>query len=104
MTAAVMGAGMWGTTFAQVLWDAGTPAMLWGRRPDLVASINERHENPDYLPGISLPAGLTASAEPDRVLMGDGRQQTRHGADRAPLETQPPAGAQSADRRAYQLA
>ncbi|HXF22617.1 MAG TPA: NAD(P)H-dependent glycerol-3-phosphate dehydrogenase, partial [Streptosporangiaceae bacterium] len=63
-----MGAGMWGTTFAQVLWDAGTPAMLWGRRPDLVASINERHENPDYLPGISLPAGLTASAEPDRVL------------------------------------
>jgi len=68
VTAAVMGAGMWGTTFAQVLWDAGTPAMLWGRRPDLVASINERHENPDYLPGISLPAGLTASAEPDRVL------------------------------------
>jgi glycerol-3-phosphate dehydrogenase (NAD(P)+) len=70
VTAAVMGAGMWGTTFAQVLWDAGTPAVLWGRRPDLVATINERHENPDYLPGITLPAGLTASAEAGRVLDG----------------------------------
>src|SRR5450755_3061386 len=65
-----MGAGMWGTTFAQVLCDAGTPVRLWGRRPDLVASINSRHENPDYLPGITLPAQLTASAEPARVLDG----------------------------------
>ena len=32
VSAAVMGAGMWGTTFAQVLCDAGTPAVLWGRR------------------------------------------------------------------------
>ena len=47
-----MGAGMWGTTFAQVLCDAGTPVRLWARRPDLVATINARHENPDYLPGI----------------------------------------------------
>ena len=58
-----MGAGMWGTTFAQVLCDAGTPVALWGRRPNLVTTINSRHENPDYLPGITLPAELTASAE-----------------------------------------
>jgi glycerol-3-phosphate dehydrogenase (NAD(P)+) len=63
-----MGAGMWGTTFAQVLCDAGTPVRLWGRRPGLVATINARHENPDYLPGITLPAELTASAEADWVL------------------------------------
>src|SRR5580698_9917187 len=63
-----MGAGMWGTTFAQVLCDAGTPVRLWGRRPDLVATINARHENPDYLPGITLPAGLTASADAGWVL------------------------------------
>jgi len=65
-----MGAGMWGTTFAQVLCDAGTPVTLWGRRPDLVAAINSRHENPDYLPGITLPAELTASADAARVLDG----------------------------------
>ena len=63
-----MGAGMWGTTFAQVLCDAGTPVTLWGRRPDLVATINARHENPDYLPGIALPAELTATADAGRAL------------------------------------
>ena len=70
-----MGAGMWGTTFAQVLCDAGTPVSLWGRRPDLVATINARHENPDYLPGIALPAELAASAEaadPARATRYDG--------------------------------
>jgi glycerol-3-phosphate dehydrogenase (NAD(P)+) len=72
MKAAVMGAGMWGTTFAQVLCDAGTPATLWGRRPGLVATVNERHENPDYLPGITLPPGLTATADPARALHGAG--------------------------------
>ena len=72
MKAAVMGAGMWGTTFAQVLCDAGTPATLWGRRPELVAVINDRHENPDYLPGITLPAALAATADPARALRGAG--------------------------------
>jgi glycerol-3-phosphate dehydrogenase (NAD(P)+) len=59
---------MWGTTFAQVLCDAGTPAVLWGRRPELVATINARHESPDYLPGVILPAELTASADPADAL------------------------------------
>ena len=67
-----MGAGMWGTTFAQLLCDAGTPAMLWGRRPELVATINDRHENPDYLPGIMLPPVLTATADPARALQDAG--------------------------------
>jgi glycerol-3-phosphate dehydrogenase (NAD(P)+) len=67
-----MGAGMWGTTFAKVLWDAGTPATLWGRRADLVAAVNARHENQDYLPGIILPPQLAASADPAQVLAGAG--------------------------------
>jgi glycerol-3-phosphate dehydrogenase (NAD(P)+) len=70
--AAVMGAGMWGTTFAQVLCDAGAPVTLWGRRPELVATINDRHENPDYLPGITLPPALAATADPARALHGAG--------------------------------
>ena len=65
-----MGAGMWGTTFAQVLCDAGTPAVLWARRPELAETITARHENPDYLPGVALTAALTASADPARVLDG----------------------------------
>jgi glycerol-3-phosphate dehydrogenase (NAD(P)+) len=67
-----MGAGMWGTTFAQVLCDAGTPAVLWARRPELAETITMRHENPGYLPGIALTPELTASAEAAQVLDGAG--------------------------------
>ncbi|MGN6175663.1 MAG: NAD(P)H-dependent glycerol-3-phosphate dehydrogenase, partial [Streptosporangiaceae bacterium] len=65
-----MGAGMWGTTFAQVLCDAGTPAVLWGRRPELTEAINQRHENPDYLPGITLTSALRATCDPVEALRG----------------------------------
>ncbi len=63
-----MGAGMWGTTFAQVLCDAGTPATLWGRRPELTEAINFRHENPGYLPGITLTSMLRATHDPAEAL------------------------------------
>src|ERR1022692_1427358 len=67
-----MGAGMWGTTFAQVLCDAGTPAVLWARSPELAETITTRHETPGYLPGIALTPELTPSADPARVLDGAG--------------------------------
>jgi glycerol-3-phosphate dehydrogenase (NAD(P)+) len=65
-----MGAGMWGTTFAQVLCDAGTPTMLWGRHRDVTEAIDGRHENPGYLPGIALTPGLRATADPGHALAG----------------------------------
>ena len=36
----MLGAGSWGTTFAQVLWDAGTPAVLWARDAVIADSVN----------------------------------------------------------------
>jgi glycerol-3-phosphate dehydrogenase (NAD(P)+) len=66
----VLGAGSWGTTFAQVLWDAGTPAVLWARGEPVADSINARHENTRYLPGISLPLLLTATTDPAAALDG----------------------------------
>ena len=62
--------GAWGTTFAQVLCDAGTPVTLWCRRPELAAAINGRHERPDYLPGVPLPPALHATADPAAALAG----------------------------------
>ena len=70
MKAAVMGAGSWGTTFAQVLCDAGTPATLWARRPELAEAINETHENADYLPGLPLNGQLRAKCRMMAVLKG----------------------------------
>jgi glycerol-3-phosphate dehydrogenase (NAD(P)+) len=66
--AAVMGAGSWGTTFAQVLCDAGTPAVLWARRPELAKAISDSRENSAYLPGITLTDALRATADAEEAL------------------------------------
>jgi glycerol-3-phosphate dehydrogenase (NAD(P)+) len=65
-----MGAGSWGTTFAQVLCDAGTPAVLWARRPELAKAINANQENPGYLPGTKLTDALRATTDPAEALDG----------------------------------
>jgi glycerol-3-phosphate dehydrogenase (NAD(P)+) len=67
---AVMGAGSWGTTFTKLLHDAGGEVVLWGRRPEVVEAVNERHQNPDYLPGVTLPAGVRATLDPAEALKG----------------------------------
>jgi len=65
-----MGAGSWGTTFAQVLCDAGTSTVLYARRPSQAKAIGELHENPDYLPGITLTSVLSATSDPAAALDG----------------------------------
>ena len=65
-----MGAGSWGTTFAQVLCDAGTSTVLYARRPAQAKALGELHENPDYLPGITLTSALEATADPAQALAG----------------------------------
>jgi len=67
--AAVFGAGSWGTTFAKVLADAGCEVTLHARRPELAKAITDDGENRDYLPGIRLPAGLRATADPAEALL-----------------------------------
>jgi len=70
MKAAVMGAGSWGTTFAQVLCDAGTQTVVFSREPDVAKAISGMHENPDYLPGIVLTPALDATRDPAEALAG----------------------------------
>ncbi len=64
----MLGGGSWGTAFARVMVHAGCSVSLWARRPDLVDAINERHENPDRLPGIALPEQLWATSDPAEAL------------------------------------
>ncbi len=68
--AAVFGTGNWGTAFAMVLADAGTEAVLCGRRAEQVARINAAHENADYLPGVVLPESVRATTDPAEALDG----------------------------------
>jgi glycerol-3-phosphate dehydrogenase (NAD(P)+) len=68
--AAVMGAGSWGTTFAQVLCDAGTPAVLFARNAELAKVISATRENAAYLPGITLTEALRVTSDPAEALDG----------------------------------
>lgn len=67
---AVFGAGSWGTAFSTVLADAGNEIALWARREEVCKSINERHENPDYLPGVPLADSISATHKPEEALQG----------------------------------
>jgi glycerol-3-phosphate dehydrogenase (NAD(P)+) len=76
MRVAVIGAGSWGTTVAH-LAAHNMPTVLWCRRAELAAAINERHENPDYLDGFALHPELAATssleeatAEADLMVIG----------------------------------
>lgn len=64
----VLGAGSWGTAFAKVLADAGSDVLLWARRPEVAAAVNDGGENPDYLPGVRLPDRLRASCDAAEAL------------------------------------
>ncbi|SDO69776.1 glycerol-3-phosphate dehydrogenase (NAD(P)+) [Pedococcus dokdonensis] len=68
-TAAVFGTGSWGTAYAAVLADGGTTVRMWGRRQAVVDQINAG-SNEDYLPGIPLPAGITATTDPAEATDG----------------------------------
>lgn len=64
----VLGAGSWGTTLADLLAQNGHEARLWAHEPEVVQAINERGENPLFLPGHRLARGVTAFGEPGEAV------------------------------------
>ena len=60
----VLGAGAWGTTFGQVLADAGNDVTMWAIEPEIVENIKTKHCNPDRLPNVKvLPDNITAESD-----------------------------------------
>ncbi|MEW6601961.1 MAG: 2-dehydropantoate 2-reductase N-terminal domain-containing protein, partial [Nitrospirota bacterium] len=51
---AVIGAGNWGTTLANLLAEKGHDVFLWAFEKDLVDEIRRTGINSVYLPGITL--------------------------------------------------
>ena len=58
----IVGGGAWGTALAQVMRHAGREVVLWARESEVVASINARHINEAFLPGITLDKGVRATS------------------------------------------
>ena len=67
---AVLGGGAWGTALALTALRGGNEVSFWLRDEGVAESINTRHENPAYLPGIALDAELSAITDLDAALNG----------------------------------
>ncbi len=70
---AVVGGGAWGTALAWILARNGHEVVLWALEPDVVAAINDTHENGRFLPGVSLGPSLRATGSLDDALRDAGQ-------------------------------
>lgn len=67
----VIGAGSWGTALALVAAEASRHVTLWAREPNVVASIEMAHENTKFLPGVALPATISATGDLAKAAAAD---------------------------------
>lgn len=70
MKCSVLGAGAWGTALANLLAENGQDVTIWAYEPDVVDAIAERHENPRFLPGLTLHPSLRATDDPGGAVHG----------------------------------
>ena len=59
----IIGAGAWGTALALAARRAGNDVTLWAYEADIVAAINDAHENTLYLPGVALDPAIRATGD-----------------------------------------
>jgi len=67
---AVLGAGSWGTTLANLLACKGDEVHLWAYEPEVVEAVNRDRENPMYLPGVSLSGKIRALGDAREAVAG----------------------------------
>lgn len=67
---AVLGAGSWGTALALVLARNGHAVRLWGHDAGRMAELERSRRNTRYLPEVTLPEAVRATADLDTALAG----------------------------------
>lgn len=70
MQAAVIGGGSFGTAIASIIATNGLVTRQWMRNQQVADSINNQHENPQYLPGVTLHSGLVATTDLEYAISG----------------------------------
>lgn len=69
--ATVLGAGSWGSGLATILALRGLPTTIWGRDQKQADQINNKQANPQYLPDVGFPPGITATTDITESLNAD---------------------------------
>jgi glycerol-3-phosphate dehydrogenase (NAD(P)+) len=67
---AVLGAGSWGTTLANLLAHKGDEVRLWAYEPEVVESVNRFRENSMFLPGVPLSVKIRAVGDVSEAVSG----------------------------------
>lgn len=67
---AVVGAGSWGTTVANLLAGKGYHVRLWAREAEIAREITNHAENRRYLPGVSLHPSLKGATSLEEAVTG----------------------------------
>ena len=67
---AVLGAGSWGTTLANLLAHKGDDVRLWAYEPEVVEAVNRSRENSMFLPGVPLSAKILALGDVREAVSG----------------------------------
>jgi glycerol-3-phosphate dehydrogenase (NAD(P)+) len=70
MRCTVVGAGAWGTALADLLARNGHEVRLWAYEPDVVESINSKHENLRFLRGHALSPFVKALGDVQSAVEG----------------------------------
>ncbi len=70
MRIAVVGAGSWGTTLADMLARNGHDVRLWAREAQVVESIRKNHVNSVFLPDCPLQEGIQPFEDIGEVVTG----------------------------------
>ncbi len=68
MKVCVIGGGAWGTALAQLSAANGHEVNMWVYEPEVAASIRDRHENPEFLPGVALTESVFATTDMEEAL------------------------------------
>lgn len=95
MKLGIIGGGAWGTALAQVASVEGGETLMWAMEPEVVRSVNERHENAAFLPGVRLNELIRATGDLaevrdcDALLVVTPAQHMRGVLERTPVADKP---------------
>lgn len=68
MNFAVIGAGSWGTTLANLLSNNGHKVILWAREPEVVEGINKDRHNPYFVSHLEINKTLVCTNDMDEAI------------------------------------
>ncbi|MBO7730598.1 MAG: NAD(P)H-dependent glycerol-3-phosphate dehydrogenase [Lachnospiraceae bacterium] len=67
---AVLGAGSWALGISLLLHDNGHEVTIWSALQEELEQIDQHHENPNYLPGIEIPADIHTEPDIAKAVFG----------------------------------